>query len=70
MTLRIATAALSKRIFAGRINKAGTGFKEPRHDVTSDAIRAVIDHVGVGEEVIVREDGKPTYGIMVRDLRS
>ena len=32
--IRVATAALSGRIFAGRPTKDGAGFGEPRYDVT------------------------------------
>lgn len=68
MTLRVATAALSRRIFAGHLNKAQIGFKEPRTDVTSDCLRAVVDHIGVGKETILREDGVPLYRITITDL--
>ena len=40
--IRVATAALSGRIFAGRPTKDGAGFKEPRYDVTSDVLVARI----------------------------
>lgn len=65
MTLRVATAALSKRIFAGRPRKDGTGFKEPRHDVTSDVLLAVKDKIGIGHEVTVECEGVPQYRIAI-----
>lgn len=63
--IRVATAALSGRIYAGRPTKDGTGFKEPRYDVTSDVLRAVKDKIGVGFEVTVECDGKPDFRIAV-----
>lgn len=59
MTIRVATAALSGRIFAGRPTKDGKGFREPRFDVTSDVLRAVADKIGIGHEVTVECDGVP-----------
>lgn len=46
--IRVATAALSGRIFAGRPTKDGMGFKEPRYDVTSDCLKAIVDKIGIG----------------------
>jgi hypothetical protein len=65
--IRVATAALSKRIFAGRATKDGLGLKHPRHDVTSDVLLAVRDHVGVGFQVTVEADGVPQFRIAVTD---
>lgn len=56
--IRVATAALSGRIFAGRPTKDGMGFKEPRYDVTSDALKAVMDHIGIGNQADIVSDGK------------
>lgn len=64
--IRVATAALSGRIYAGYPTKDGTRFREPRHDVTSDAIKAVIDHIGIGNTATINEDGKPAFEITVR----
>jgi hypothetical protein len=58
--LRIATAALSGRIFAGYPTKDGKGLKEPRHDVTSDVLLAIRDKVGIGSEIEVAPEGGPT----------
>lgn len=63
--IRLAVAALSGRIFAGRPTKDGLGFKEPRYDVTSDVLRCVSEHVGIGNEVTVHCDGKPAFRIAV-----
>lgn len=51
--IRVATALLSERIFAGRPTKDGRGFKEPRYDVTSDVLVAIKDKVGIGNEIEV-----------------
>lgn len=64
--LRLATAALSRRIYAGRPTKDGLALKEPRHDVTSDALKAVIEHVGVGNAVTVNVDGVPAFELSVQ----
>lgn len=63
--IRVATAALSGRIFAGKPTKDGQGFKEPRYDVTSDVLVAVRDKIGVGHEVTVERDGKPEFRIAI-----
>jgi len=57
--IRVATAALSGRIFAGRPTKDGMSFKEPRHDVTSDVMIAIRDKVGMGNEIEVARNGGP-----------
>ena len=63
--IRVATAVLSGRIFAGRPTKDGLGFREPRHDVTSDVLCAVKDKIGIGHEVTVECNGVPQYRIAV-----
>lgn len=40
--MRIATSPLTGRIFAGRVNKAGTAFIGEKRDVTSEVLGAVI----------------------------
>lgn len=67
--LRIATAALSGRIYAGRVSKDGTRFLDGKVDVTSDVLKAVIDKVTPGHVVTVEVDGKPKYEIEVRDVK-
>lgn len=66
--LRLATAALSRRIYAGYATKAMDRLREPRHDVTSDVLRTVIEHVGVGNAVTVNVDGQAAFEIVVRAL--
>lgn len=68
MAIRLATSALSKTIYAGHPNKAGDGFRDPRYDVTSDALKAVIDKIGPGYATVVEIDGVPAYEISVRKL--
>ena len=63
--IRVATAVLSGRIFAGRPTKDGKGFKEPRYDVTSDVLVAVKDKIGIGREVTVERDGEPQFRIAI-----
>lgn len=63
--IRVATAALSGRIYAGRPTKDGFGFKEPRFDVTSDVLKAVRDKIGVGNQVNVECDGEVMFRIAV-----
>jgi len=67
--LRVATAVLSNRIFAGYPLKSGLGFREPRHDVTSDVLQAVRDKIGVGNEITVECDGEPAFRIAVLPVR-
>lgn len=64
-TIRVATAVLSERIFAGRLTKDGKGFKEPRYDVTSDVLAAIRDKVGMGNEITVERDGIAEFRIAV-----
>jgi len=63
--IRLATAAFSGRIFAGRPTADGRGFKEPRYDVTSDALKAVVDHVGIGRQADLVSEGKIVCTIMI-----
>lgn len=63
--IRVATACLSERIFAGRPTKDGLGFKEPRYDVTSDVLQAIRDKVGIGNEIEVETNGKVEFRIAV-----
>lgn len=66
--MRIACTALSKRIYLGRVNKAGDAFAGTKTDVTSDCLKAVIEKVGVGFVETISIDGIPTYEIEVRSL--
>ena len=63
--IRVATAVLSERIFAGYPRKDGTGFKGFRHDVTSDVLQAIRDKVGIGHEIAVACDGVVEFRIAV-----
>jgi hypothetical protein len=63
--LRVATAVLSNRIYAGYPTKNGGGFREPRHDVTSDVLVAVKDKIGIGHEVTVECEGVPAFRIAI-----
>jgi hypothetical protein len=63
--IRVATAILSERIFAGRPTKDGRGFKEPRYDVTSDVLVAIRDKVGIGNEISVESNGVVEFRIAV-----
>ena len=66
--LRIATAALSGRIYAGRPSKDNTHFVGNKTDVTSDVLKAIIDKVGPGNVITVEADGVPAFEIEVRRL--
>jgi len=66
----IATAALSKRIYAGRLNKKGNAFTDGKQDVTSDVLKAIIDKIGVGNTEVVHVDGKPQFQIEVREAEN
>jgi hypothetical protein len=68
--IRVATAALSGRIFAGRPTKDGTGLKEPRYDVTSDVLVAVRDKIGIGHEATVERDGIPQFRIAILPIEA
>lgn len=64
--IRIACTAITKRINAGRLNKAGDSFVGDPKDVTGECLKAVIDFVGVGQSSVVTENGVPKYEIEVR----
>lgn len=63
--IRVATAVLSERIYAGRLTKDGSCFKEPRYDVTSDVLVAIRDKVGIGNEIEVSANGVVKFRIAV-----
>ncbi len=63
--IRVATAMLSERIFAGRPTKDGRSFKEPRYDVTSDVLVAIRDKVGIGNEIEVSSNDIVEFRIAV-----
>lgn len=64
MTLRIATASFSRRIFAGHPTTRGT-FREPRTDVTNDVYEAIKDHIGIGHQITLHRDGEPSFTIAI-----
>ncbi len=66
--IRVATAVLSNRIFAGHPLKSGLGFREPRHDVTNDVYEAIKAHVGIGNQIELRRDGEPGFIIQILPL--
>ena len=66
--ITIATSALGKRIYAGRLNKAKTAFIS-KEDVTSDVLKAVIDKIGVGNIESISVDGVVKYEIEIREVK-
>ena len=69
MSNRIATAALTGRIYMGRVNKADTDFVGQTTDVTSDVMKAIIDkaeHHGDGGFEIVSGDQRWTVNVTKR----
>jgi hypothetical protein len=68
--IRIACTALGKRIMAGKVSKSGLDFVGTPVDVTSDAIKAVIDMVGIGKTHTITMDGKPHLEIEIRTVSS
>jgi len=68
---RIATAALSGRIYLGVPDPAGKSFIGVTKDVTSDCVKAVIDKVqreDSGGVLVITENGVPTHEIAVRKI--
>lgn len=66
--IRIALTALGHRIVAGRPTKDGTALIGGGEDVTSDALKAVIEFIGIGETHVVTVDGKPMLTISVQPV--
>lgn len=66
--IRIACTALAKRIMAGKVSKNGLDFIGEPIDVTSDALKAVIDMIGIGGSHVITRDGNPFLEIEIRDL--
>jgi RIO-like serine/threonine protein kinase len=65
--LRVACSALGG-IYAGRIKANGCEWCAGKVDVTSDVLKAIIEHVGVGKSAEVTVDGKPSYRIAVTKI--
>jgi hypothetical protein len=67
--IRIACTALAKRIMAGRVSKNGVEFIGTPHDVTSDALKAVIEFIGVDQTHVVTVNGKPMFSLTVETIK-
>lgn len=67
-SIRIACAAISRRIYAGRVSDDGRSFAGDKADVTSDVLKAVVDLVEPGNSLVVTVDGRPQFEIHVRAL--
>lgn len=69
--LRIATAALSGRIYAGIPDASNRSFKGATKDVTSDVLKAIVDKAAAeGTQcLLVTVNGAPQYEIVVRRLQ-
>lgn len=65
MTQRIATAALTGRIYMGRTNKAGNAFSGQKKDVTSDVLKAVIDKAEFHGGTFEIEGGSEKWSVTV-----
>jgi len=67
---RIATAALTGRIFLGVPDPAGNRFVGVTKDVTSDCLKAVVDKVVLEDTsmLVVTENGAPAYEITVKKI--
>lgn len=57
--LRVACAAVSGRIYAGRIRADGKEFIGRQTDVTSDVLAALMHYCPIGKERVIRKDGQP-----------
>jgi FMN-dependent NADH-azoreductase len=66
--IRIACTALAKRIMAGRVSKDGIAFIGKPQDVTSDALKALIEFIGINETHVITVDGKPMFEISVHQV--
>lgn len=66
MATRIATAALTGRIYMGRTNKAGNAFAGQKTDVTSDVLKAVIDKAAFHGGTFEIEGGGEKWTVEVK----
>ena len=66
--IRIATSALTKTIYAGKLNKKGDSFLTGKTDVTSDVLKSIIDYVGIDKIHVVSISGKPIYEISIKKV--
>ncbi len=68
MTSRIATAALTGRIYMGRANKEGNAFTGQKKDVTSDVLKAVIDKAAFHGGTFEIEGGLSKWTVTVVNI--
>lgn len=61
---RVWCSPLTKNIYAGSGRRTGD-----QTNVTSDALGAIIERVGAGNTITVRQNGEPAFEIEVRDIR-
>lgn len=69
--LRVFCSALGSRIMVGTVCKDGITMKDGAVDVTSDALKAIIEKVQADSktgEILVTKDGVPQYEISVKKL--
>lgn len=66
---RIACSAVTGTIFLGVPSKDGTHFIGKKDDVTSNCLKAVIEHVGDGQIATIHVAGTPTWTIEVRRVK-
>lgn len=50
--LRLAVAALTEKVYVGRLTKDGQSFRDGKQDITNDFLKAVIDRFEHGGEII------------------
>ena len=68
--LVVGLAALSERIFVGRLCKDGRTWREGKQDVTSDVLDSVVKLVQPGYALEVKVNGVPKYRISVEEIKS
>lgn len=65
--LRLAVAALTGNVYAGRVSKDGRTLTDGKQDVTSDFLKAVVDRFE-GVEHIIRVSNGKQYKVMVTEI--
>ncbi len=63
--LRVACAAVSGKLYAGRISRDGSTFVGTPIDVTSDVLAALLDYCPIGQQRVIRANGKAVYTLQV-----
>ena len=66
--IHVCCAAISGRIYAGRVNKAGNSFLAGQQDVTSDVFKAVVEKIKPGNTETISVNGIPKYEIEIREI--